>query len=224
MSPLPRQRKSGATRSCSQANIVPVRPNPVATSSAISSTPCSSVSSRATAQEAGRLHADPGGALDQRLDDHRRDLARVQLEHPLELPRVAGRDAVGLEQQRPVGAVEEVDAADRDRAQRVAVVGALEGDEAGPPAALALALVPVLKRHLERDLDRGRPGLGVEDALEPGRRDLDQARRRAPRRPGWVSPSMVEWATRSSCSRTAASISGWRWPWTLHHSEETPSM
>ncbi len=41
--------------------------------------------------------------------------------------------------------------------------------------------------------------------------------------PGWVRPSMVEWATRSSCSRTAASMLGWRWPWTLHHSDETPS-
>ena len=36
-------------------------------------------------------------------------------------------------------------------------------------------------------------------------------------------PRRVLWATRSSCSRTAASISGTRWPWTLHHSDDTPS-
>jgi hypothetical protein len=35
---------------------------------------------------------------------------------------------------------------------------------------------------------------------------------------------MVVWATFPSCSRSAWSISGWRWPWTLHQSEDTPSM
>ena len=37
-------------------------------------------------------------------------------------------------------------------------------------------------------------------------------------------PSMVECATRSSWSLMAMSMAGWRWPCTLHHSEETPSM
>ena len=41
---------------------------------------------------------------------------------------------------------------------------------------------------------------------------------------GWVSPSMVECPTRSSWSRIASSISGWPWPCTLHHRDETPSM
>ena len=172
MRPLPRQRKSGATRSCSQANIVPVRPNPVATSSAIISTSWRRAELAHRAQEAGRLDPDPGRALDERLDDHRADLAPVQLEHALEPADVAGVDLARLEQQRPVGAVEEVDAADRDRADRVAVVGAGEGDELGP--LLAAALAPVLERHLERDLDRGRARLGVEDAVEARRRDLDQ--------------------------------------------------
>ena len=89
------------------------------------------------AQEAGRLDEDPGGPLDQRLDDHRGDLAPVQLEQALR----AGRASPGstwwvVEQQRAVGAVEEVDAADRDRADRVAVVGVGEGDERGPAPVL----------------------------------------------------------------------------------------
>src|SRR5215471_18099746 len=38
-----------------------------------------------------------------------------------------------------------------------------------------------------------------------------------------ASPSRVECATRSSCARTASSISRLRWPCTLHQSELTPS-
>src|SRR5215470_5821060 len=38
-----------------------------------------------------------------------------------------------------------------------------------------------------------------------------------------ASPSSVEWATRSSCARTASSISRLRCRCTLHHSELTPS-
>jgi len=41
--PFAVQRKSGATPSCSQANIVPVLPKPVATSSAMRKMPCSLV-------------------------------------------------------------------------------------------------------------------------------------------------------------------------------------
>ena len=67
---------------------------------------------------------------------------------------------------------------------------------------LAAALLPVLERHLERDLDRGRAGVRVEDPVQPRRGDLDQARAPARRRRGWERPSIVEWATRSSCSRT----------------------
>ena len=44
-------------------------------------------------------------------------------EDPLHVGGVARLGRVGVEQQRPVGGVEEVDAADRDGADRVAVVG-----------------------------------------------------------------------------------------------------
>ena len=89
---------------------------------------------------------------------------------------VAGRDAVLGEQQRLVGGVEEVDAAERDRSDRVAVVALGEADERGAARVLAAALAPVLEGHLQRDLGRRRARVGVEDARQPRRRDLDEPR------------------------------------------------
>jgi hypothetical protein len=64
------------------------------------------------------------------------------------------------------------DAADRDRPQGVAVIRVLECDELG---AFGLAAqLPVLERHLERDLDRGRAVVAVEDARQSRRRDRDE--------------------------------------------------
>jgi hypothetical protein len=40
VSPFDRHRMSGTTSACSQASSVPVRPQPVITSSAMNSTPC----------------------------------------------------------------------------------------------------------------------------------------------------------------------------------------
>ena len=62
--------------------------------------------------------------------------------------------------------------ADADRAQRVAVVRLGERDEARAPR--LAAQLPVLERQLERDLDRGGAGVGVEDARQRRRRQLDQ--------------------------------------------------
>ncbi len=124
----------------------------------------------------------PGGALDQRLDDHGGDLLFVDREHPLEVGGVAGLGGMGREEQRAVGGVEEVDAADRDRADRVAVVGVAQVDEGGAAGVLATALLLVLEGHLQGDLDRGRAGLRIEDARESGRREVDEAGRQLRRR------------------------------------------
>src|SRR3990172_299356 len=70
--------------------------------------------------------------------------------------------------------VKEIDPADADRAQRVAVIRLLNGDEPGlskPPPA---ALLPVLEGHLQGDLDSRRAVVGVEDLGEPVRRDPDE--------------------------------------------------
>jgi hypothetical protein len=69
--------------------------------------------------------------------------------------------------------VEELDPTHRYGAERVAVVSVGERDERGAPG--LAALLPVLKRHLQRDLDGGRPGLRVEDPAESGGCDLDQS-------------------------------------------------
>ena len=81
------------------------------------------------AQVAGRLEAHPGGALDQRLDDHRRYLLGVKVEHALELCGVARFHAVSLKRSGRVGGVEEVDATDGDGPEGVAVVGVSQRDE-----------------------------------------------------------------------------------------------
>ena len=125
------------------------------------------------AKEARRLDFDPRRALDERFDDDGGDLAVVEVEDALELRGVARRDVMRVEEKRAVALVEELDAADRDGADRVAVVGVAQG-HVGAPLGLAL-LRPELERHLERDLRRGRPGVRIEDALETRRRDLNQA-------------------------------------------------
>jgi hypothetical protein len=60
---------------------------------------------------------------------------------------------VRLEQQRAEGGVEEVDSADGHGSDRVPVVGLIEADEGGLPDVLAAPVLPVLERHLQRDLD-----------------------------------------------------------------------
>src|SRR5262249_26198253 len=59
-----------------------------------------------------------------------------------------------------------------DRAQRVAVIGLLERDEA--QLAGAAAMMKVLIGHLQGDLDRGRSAVRVEDLGEAGRGDPDE--------------------------------------------------
>ena len=64
-------------------------------------------------------------------------------------------------------------AAQRERADGVAVIGLVEGKK---PRLLRLRignLLPVLERHLERDLGGGRAAVRVEDAAQARRRDGD---------------------------------------------------
>ena len=89
---------------------------------------------------------------------------------------------------------------------------------------LAAALLLVLEGHLQGDLGRGRAGVGVEDAGEAGRGDRDQAG-------GQLGGAGVGEAEHGRVgdpvellAARRASIAGWRWPWTLHQSEEMPSM
>ena len=112
-----------------------------------------------------------------------------------------GSAAWAVEEQRPVGGVEEVDAADRDRADRVAVVGVAQVDEGGAAGVLAAALLLVLEGHLQRDLDRGRARVRVEDAARGPAGAISTRRAASSAAPGWERPSIVEWATLPSWSR-----------------------
>ena len=107
----------------------------------------------------------------QRLRGSRR-IIRVALAFSLHPIGVAGVDVMGLDQQGlELGAPPGV-AADRQSAQRVAVIALAPRNDM---AALRLAdLDEILARHLERRLDRLRAAADQIDALKPGRSVLDQ--------------------------------------------------
>ncbi len=114
------------------------------------------------------LHQHAGGSLDQRLDDHGGETVGMLGEQPAQVIGVAGARLPGVEEQRVVDRMEQVDAAHRDRSERVAVICVLEADEPGPLAFAALR--PPLEGHLEGDLHRGRTAVGIEHAAQrPGR-------------------------------------------------------
>ena len=69
-------RMSGSTSQCRTANISPVRPKPVWTSSAMRRMPCWRVISRSRGRNA-RRRDDVAALAEDRLDDDRRDLVRV---------------------------------------------------------------------------------------------------------------------------------------------------
>ena len=131
------------------------------------------------AQERRVVGEHPRRRLHERLDDDRAHavaLAGEQLARLGEhlggavggrLPGGADARAAhheGVEQDRTVGVVEQVDAADAHGAEGVAVVAL--GDVQVERAVLA-ALRLGLERHLDRGLDRARAVAGVEHAAEP---------------------------------------------------------
>ena len=154
-------------------------------------------------QVAGRVHDHSGRALDERLDHDRRDLVAPAVDDRLRrhrrcveaVPR-AGRPAIdvrcrhaqAVEEERAEDLVEEIHPADADRAERVAVVRLGERDE--PGLARLAALAPMLERHFQSHLDRGRAAVGIEDLGQSGfvrrqavsRRAPDQFRRQLDRR------------------------------------------
>ena len=134
--PLARQRMSGATPACSQANSVPVRPQPVITSSAMNRAPCACGDALQLAQDA---------ALDRSACRRRRGSAARRSARPTGSAAQAAskassvvllaagrreRNALDVEQQRLVGRVEHAARADRHAADRVAVIAVLERDDA----------------------------------------------------------------------------------------------
>ena len=62
-----------------------------------------------------------------------------------------------------------------DAAQGIAVVGFIEGDEGSAFAPGRRGLPPVLKGHLEGDLNRRGTVVGIEDLVQAEGSDLDEA-------------------------------------------------
>ena len=135
------------------------------------------------------IHAHPRGALHQRLHDDCADLVRVPGQERVHrgegapavrfpafavLAHVAiGRGrAEHVHQQGLVDLAVKLHVADRERAQRLAVITPAQGDEAA--LARAVAIAPEVEAHLERDLDRARAVVGVEAPGEAMRGDRGQ--------------------------------------------------
>ncbi len=165
MRPLPRQRRSGRRSHCSRGE---QRAGASETGGDLVADQQHVVGAArgAEAREpfvVGELHARR--ALHRRLDDHRRELRLVLGDQPdrlveavrvVEGGRAHDREAQGVEH---VGAEPVV--ADRERADRVAVVSAAEREEGRAPG--HAEVVPVLDRDLQRLLDRRRAVARVEE-------------------------------------------------------------
>ena len=103
---------------------------------------------------------------------------------------------------------------DRRRPGPGSVVFSGRGSVALPPVLKAPSSAP-LRRPWRRRRRRRRgsgPAARSRPAAWPAGSSSDS-----------TCPASVTWATLSSCSRIAASIRGWRWPWMLHHRLLTPS-
>ena len=123
----------------------------------------------------GRVGEHPCRSLDERLEHDRGDLLLAHREQPGDVVDVAGLGAVGVEEERAEGGVEEGHSPDGDGPDGVPVVCVLQADERGLPHVLAASVLPVLERHLEGDLDGCRSRVRVEDPVQPGGSDLDEA-------------------------------------------------
>ena len=125
----------------------------------------------------GMVHAHRARALHERLDDDGRDLVRVRGERALHLgehPPAVGLPAVArlaqvavgrghgdhVHQERLVHLLVELDVADRERAERLAVIAVRERDEA--PLLRAAEVLPVVKGHLDGDFDGRRAVVRIE--------------------------------------------------------------
>ena len=208
---------------CSHANIRPVRPNPVATSSAMKSAAVATREHMQRAKIGRRMRPHAGRTLHQGLDDHRGEAPGVRRERALRLGQCGAERRLRIHAALPAEdvrrrqadrgldgardeAMEGVRVADPDRPQRVAVVRLDQRREARAPGVSAQLVV--LERDAEGGLDRGRARVGVEHARQA--RAARPGRVHAPARSAGTlpRPRSVVCATRSSWARSAASRLG----------------
>ena len=136
---------------------MPVRPNPVATSSHTSSTSCSRHASARRGERRRRRHLHPGRTLHERLDDDGGELVGVLGDHARRHLEASGVVEPGStpdgESQRVEDLGAEPAGAEREPTHRVAVVGAAEREVRR--ASVDTPVHPVLERDLQRLLDGG---------------------------------------------------------------------
>ena len=157
---LPRHSRSGRRPACSDANSVPVRPKPVATSSQMRSTSCAAHAAPRRAspsRSASCMPAAPCTSGSTITATRSSACARHDVARDVEARRIVeGGRAQHREAQRSEHVGAEAVVAHRKRADRVAVVRAAEREEV--PARRA-EVRPVLERDLQRLLD-GRRAVG----------------------------------------------------------------
>ena len=109
----------------------------------------------------GRRVAPPAGLVE-------------RVECPLFEPCGRVGNALDVEQQRRIGGIEDAARPRRHRADRIAVIGMFERQDA---RALLTRVAPIPKRHLQCDLDCRRSAIGKENVLETARCDLQKIAR-----------------------------------------------
>ena len=101
--------------------------------------------------------------LDRSLGMHEAGLLALRIGQTVRAAVAVGRiDLAGLEQERFVDGVKEVDAAHAHGPDRVAVIRLGERNKTGLSLVFRPFLLPVLKGDLERDLHGRGPAVGIE--------------------------------------------------------------
>ncbi len=167
---------SGAMPACSQANRVPVRPKPVAISSAISRTSKSIAQGPHPPQVFRGINAHAAGALHDRFENDRGQF------RPVPFDQLRERGDVGVIPFAIVAAIRRrckkmlrqnageqmmhpgVRITDRHGSGGIAVVAVADGQQ--PRSFRIPAGVPVLNGHLDRHFDADRSGIAQEHALQ----------------------------------------------------------
>ena len=147
---------SGRTSACSHANIVPVRPHPVMTSSAMNSTPCVGKSPQGF-EYGGWVHEHAAGAEHEWLDDKRGYVtAATERFEGVERCILAAQgrkwNSLDIVEELLVDLCKQPSCTDRHRADRVAVVAVFHHDN---PVARLPAVTPEPQCHLERHFYSG---------------------------------------------------------------------
>ncbi len=171
---------SGLTPACSAANSSPVRPNPVAISSKISSTSCRSQMSRRSVRYRGSWKRIPPAPCTTGSTMTAASSSACSAQLRLEGGAVGGvvvgghlrGEHLARQDVGPQRVHAAVGVAHAHRGEGVAVIAAAPRHQ--PVLRRAAEAAPVLQRHLHRDLDRDRARVAEEHGVQPVRGDVHE--------------------------------------------------